>query len=321
MGTRILMENPPLVSVIIPTYNRQELVVRAIKSIINQTYTNLEILVVDDASNDNTEVEVKKINDNRIKFIKNTINKGVSYSRNIGIKEAKGEIIVLQDSDDESFPNRIEEQARVLFKSDSSIGGVYCGKELIDSNTGEIINVNLTATDFKHNFVNGEYILTPGTGLLMMRKSVFEDVGYFDESLRARVDTELAIRVAKKYNYAFVNKVLVKVYRFHDQIGADIENQNRAKEILLEKHENFLSPQIVYGLYKMIINYHILTSNFSRAKFFLKKSLSHSFVFKDNLLLLGIRIFPSGINFIYYLKYKGKIPWTGGVKGQSGIKK
>ena len=97
-----------LFSVIIPTYNRAHFIERAIKSVLDQTYQNFEIIVVDDASSDNTEEVVKRFSDLRIKYHKNHINKERCISRNIGIEKAKGEYICFLDSDDYHLPNHLE---------------------------------------------------------------------------------------------------------------------------------------------------------------------------------------------------------------------
>ena len=89
-----------LISVVIPTYNRGKVIRKSIESVLNQSYKNIELIIIDDGSTDNTEFVVKKISDNRIKYIKLNENKGACYARNIGIKKAKGKYIAFVDSDD-----------------------------------------------------------------------------------------------------------------------------------------------------------------------------------------------------------------------------
>ena len=106
----------PTVSVILATYNRENLLPRSIESILNQTFKDFELIIVDDGSTDKTEPLIRRymINDSRIKLIQLKENKGVSYARNIGIENARGKYIAITDSDDQSLPNRFEKQVRIL---------------------------------------------------------------------------------------------------------------------------------------------------------------------------------------------------------------
>ena len=100
----------PLVSCVLTTYNRSKILKRAITSVLNQTYTNIELIIIDDNSKDNTSDVVKIINNKRIKYIRNTSNKGLSYNRNLGASLSKGEFVAFIDDDDEWFPLKIEKQ-------------------------------------------------------------------------------------------------------------------------------------------------------------------------------------------------------------------
>ena len=148
----------------------------------------------------------------------------------------------------------------------------------------------------------------------MIKKSVLEDTGYFDENIRAGVDVELAIRVSKKYRFGFVNRVLVKVTRNHEQIMADAKNQILGKEIIYNKHNDYLSDKILYSNCKMIANYYILTNNYEKAIEYLKKSFKHKFELKTLIQYITIILTPRIISYFYYKKYKGNIPLTSGLK-------
>ena len=116
----------PLVSIIIPTYNRAELLKRAIQSCLDQTYKNIQVVVVDDASEDNTPEIVQRFKDSRIKYIRLPKNSGrPAVPRNIGILNSDGEVIAFLDSDDYFLPEKIEKQVRALTNSEE-IGLVYC---------------------------------------------------------------------------------------------------------------------------------------------------------------------------------------------------
>lgn len=125
------MSQNELVSVIIPTYNRANLILQAVKSVLNQTYKNFEIIIVDDGSSDNTEDVINVIHDNRIRYIKHAINKGASAARNTGIREAKGKYIAFQDSDDHWLPDKLEKQVKRIENTPDHVGAVFGGYWII----------------------------------------------------------------------------------------------------------------------------------------------------------------------------------------------
>lgn len=119
-------KNNPTVSVIIPTYNRAHLVARAIQSVLNQTYQDFEIIIVDDASTDNTEEVVKSFNDKRVGYMQLNENSGTSaVPRNTAIKTARGKYIAFQDSDDEWLPEKLKKQVKVFKNVLAEVGIVY----------------------------------------------------------------------------------------------------------------------------------------------------------------------------------------------------
>ena len=120
-----------LVSVIIPTFKRSNFILRAIESVLNQTYENIEIIIVDDNEGDNefsklTKKILKRFIDNgEIVYVKHRTNKGISAARNTGIKKAKGDYIAFLDDDDEFLPKKIELQLDIFNKSKNNVGLVY----------------------------------------------------------------------------------------------------------------------------------------------------------------------------------------------------
>src|SRR3990167_692982 len=114
----------PLVSVIMPTYNHAQFIGEAIDSVLNQTYKNLELIIIDNYSEDNTEEIVKSFNNQRIKYVKFRNNGVIVASRNVGMKMAKGKYFAFLDSDDLWLPNKLEKQIP-LFERDGKVGLVY----------------------------------------------------------------------------------------------------------------------------------------------------------------------------------------------------
>ena len=115
--------NKPLVTVIIPTYNRAKTIERSINSVLSQSYSNLELIVVDDGSSDNTKSVVENIDDSRVRYIWQN-NSGACAARNNGINNARGEYIAFNDSDDTWKPNKLEKQLEVVTKTGADV--VFC---------------------------------------------------------------------------------------------------------------------------------------------------------------------------------------------------
>ena len=121
-------KDQPLVSVVIPIFNRVGTIERAIRSVLTQSYTNIEVIVVDDGSSDGSPNVVRSINDSRITLIELPKNTGVSYARNIGVSAAKGSFLAFQDSDDEWLAGKLERQIAVMDSQGELCVLVYCTK-------------------------------------------------------------------------------------------------------------------------------------------------------------------------------------------------
>ena len=123
-----------MISVILPTYNRAKEIPKSIESILNQTYQNFELIIIDDGSTDNTQEVVARYQDKRIRYIKNMTSKhGVSVARNIGIRESVGKYITFNDSDDVFYPDKLEKQLAFLEseKADVTFCAVCKNKQII----------------------------------------------------------------------------------------------------------------------------------------------------------------------------------------------
>ena len=161
----------PKVSVIIPTYNRAELLKVAIASVLSQTYKDFEIIVIDDASHDNTQELLTSLKDKRIRYIRHETNKRISAARNTGIVNSHGNYIAFLDDDDEWLPEKLQLQVDFLENSPPIIGVVYTGFYKIDKASGKILE-QITPT--KKGFIFGDLIAQNW-------------VGTFDGSLKERV--------------------------------------------------------------------------------------------------------------------------------------
>lgn len=222
----------PRISVIIPTYNRKELLFLAIKSVLDQTFKDFEIIVVDDDSSDGTMETIKKFNDGRLLYIRHDKNIGVSAARNTGIRASKGSLIAFLDDDDEYLPNKLELQIEMLDKN-PEISLVYVGLFYMDE-TGKYINHYIPKNKIWRGMIQHDPIgATP-----LVRKKCFDEVGLFDEDLPTSNDKDMWLRISDRYTFAFIKKPLYKV-RFHQiRLTSNFEKKVHGLQKFYQKHYN-----------------------------------------------------------------------------------
>lgn len=226
------------VSVIIPTHDRAHLIGPAIKSVLNQTYWDLEIVVVDDGSSDNTEEVVRSLKDERIRYIRHEKNKGATAARNTGIKAAKGEYIAFQDSDDEWLPEKLEKQMKVFENVPLKVGVVYSGFLRIVNGKKEYIPYSWVIKkegDIHKELLKGSFITTPS---IVVRKKCFEKAGMFDECLPRLQDWELVLRLSKYYDFKFIKEPLLISPFTPDSLSSSEAARIKALKLILEKQLN-----------------------------------------------------------------------------------
>jgi glycosyltransferase involved in cell wall biosynthesis len=201
----------PKVSVIIPAYNAMTYLPATLKSVLRQTFTDFEVLIVNDGSSDHILEWVSEIVDPRVKLIFQE-NKGVSTARNTGITHAQGEYIAFLDADDLWESTKLEKQVRCL-EENPAIGLVHTWIILIDEqgkSSGRVISSNAEGNAWKqvveHNPIQ--------TSTVLVRRCCLETVGVFDQNLRSAEDWELWVRIASRYLLAIVKEPLV-FYRLH----------------------------------------------------------------------------------------------------------
>lgn len=237
---------PPTVSVILPTYNRGHLIVRAILSVLNQSYSDFELLIVDDGSTDQTQEVIARLDDSRIRYIRHKQNQGASAARNTGIKASLGRFLAFQDSDDEWLPNKLAQQVESLTQSPPKVGVVYSRfwhihghrKSLIPSQMAKWVGWlpfkgrNL-AGDLYDSLLRGNFITPQAT---LVRKECFEKAGLFDERMPRFQDWELWLRIAKHYHFQYIDEPLVSLYFTPRSISANQRALAEAFELILLKH-------------------------------------------------------------------------------------
>jgi glycosyltransferase involved in cell wall biosynthesis len=195
----------PIFSVIIPTFNREKTINRAVQSVLCQKFIDFELIIIDDGSKDNTERVVKSIIDDRIIFYKHHTNKGQNAALNTGLTLARGKYISFLDSDDEWLNNILEKQLE-KFLSDSEISCVYsyAGYKL----NGQIEiskKFNLEGYILKEALSQG-YISHMIT--LSVKRECFDKVGSFDTNFIVCQDDDICLRLAKEYKFGLIKEVL-----------------------------------------------------------------------------------------------------------------
>lgn len=204
----------PLVSVIIPTYNRLDYIHEAIDSVLAQTYKNFEIIVV----NDGSFVDVRKALEpykDKIVYLSHQENRGLSAARNTGIKNSNGKYLAFLDDDDLFEHQKLEIQVPVLEKN-PDIGFVYSDYYIFNSKSTDMKLSLAAGRDDTERFAQiffSNYNVAPST--ILIRRTCFEDVGFFDEHLRQHEDGDMLLRVALRWRVGFLEYPCARV-RYHD---------------------------------------------------------------------------------------------------------
>jgi glycosyltransferase involved in cell wall biosynthesis len=198
----------PSVSIIIPTYNHGHFVVFAVESALAQTCKNTEVLVIDDGSTDNTREVLTPFGD-RITVIHQE-NRGLSAARNAGIRTARGAFIALLDADDLWLPEKLDAQMKV-FAEYPDTGLVSCGNVSVDDQGREVSSGWIRGSaHFRFRHVLSGNCVSGGSNAVI-RRTCFETVGLFDETLRSSEDWDMWLRIARQYPVRFVPQVLTKI--------------------------------------------------------------------------------------------------------------
>lgn len=226
----------PTVSIVIPTYNRAHLIERAVRSVIYQTYQDFEIIIVDDGSDDDTEKEIKKLSDSRLRYIRHDTNKGAAAARNTGIKASRGKYIAFQDSDDVWVEDKMEKQMKAFETAPPEVGVIYTGswrmKHMKKIYTPPPL-IKQKDGDIHHLLLRKSFVSTPTA---VVKRACFDAVGMFDEELPRFQDWDLFLRISRHYHFKCIDEPLVIKYPQPDSITADSSKIIPAWEIIFKKH-------------------------------------------------------------------------------------
>ena len=262
-----------MVDVVIPSYNRKELLKRAVQSVQNQTFKNWQLWIVDDGSTDNTVSALNRMFSShpQIHIISLKINRGVSHARNKGIKQGHAKWVALLDSDDKWLPNKLEKQLE-LAKRNPQLPIIHCNEMWLKA--GKKINQKQ-----KHKKQGGR-IFIPSVQLccispsaVILKRSLLNEVGLFREDFPVCEDYEMWLRITSRYPVGFVDEPMVVKYGGHeDQLSRrypamdywrvkslktylqndklTTEERNKVKEVLIKKTQILLKGYDKYQNFK-----------------------------------------------------------------------
>jgi len=233
----------PTVSVVIATYNRAQWLKKSIQSILNQTYQDFELIVVDDHSTDETPQVVKSFKDKRIKYFrqKKTFpikSQGAAAARNIGIKKARGDLIAFNDDDDFWRKQKLEKQIKAFEKADKKTGVVYSRIKRISDKERKLIptekEVVREGNVHRDLFLENWIVALPAA---LVKKECFRKAGLFDEDFPRYQDWELWLRISRDYHFQYLPQVLVDSYMLGKGIRSDNQALLKATELIFQKHQ------------------------------------------------------------------------------------
>lgn len=240
----------PTVSIILPTFNRAGSLERAVYSVLEQTYAHFELIIVDDASGDETQALLQTISDSRMQVLRLDVHQGVSAARNTGISHSAAPFIAFQDSDDEWSPQKLALQVERMQCAGPRTGVVYCAfrwqrsvrSGVTPSRARQILASTGLARhrldgDLQHSLPRGNFITTQSA---LVKKECLDAAGGFDERLARLGDWDLWMRIAQHYDFSFINRSLVNTYASADGISSDPGALHASFEILLEKYRDQL---------------------------------------------------------------------------------
>lgn len=241
MIKRRVFEEQPMVSAIIITHNRVKLLKRALKSVFDQTYKNIEIIVVDDASDDGTNAFGIKLLDRGVKYIyiPKDESRGGNFARNVGILNSNGEMIAFLDDDDYWCENKTEIQVDYFLKN-PEVGMVYSGL-MLDYGVPFLKYARLYNKKYQGDILKKQLYYAPfcTTITMMVKREIIEKIGKFDENISAWQEYELSLRLIQVTKVGYINKVLAVANRdIHiDRVTNEFEQWRKSVLYINRKHK------------------------------------------------------------------------------------
>lgn len=221
----VLQGKTPCVSVIVTTYKRAKLLAQTLNSILTQTYTDFELIVVDNLSEDGTSEYVSSIADPRVRYFRNANHGVIAVNRNYGIRQARGKYIAFCDDDDLWLADKLEQQVKLLEQhADAALCYTQAESFLGDKILAARMNLRQVCANHFSQLLRGNFF--PNSSVLI-RREVFQELGMLTEDASLREDYEMWLRIAKRHRLMGIEASLIR-YRVHPSNVAG----NRAAETL-----------------------------------------------------------------------------------------
>lgn len=231
----------PLVTVVIPTYKRPDMIERAVKSVLNQTYRNIEIIIVDDnGEGSEFQLETAKIVElfeDKVVYLIHPQNKGGSAARNTGWRNSNGKYITFLDDDDEIDVTKIEKQVMCLENLSEDWGACYTGYKLLKENgENQISSENRSGDCYIYALMKTMFM---GSGSnLFLRKSVVDEINGYDESFVRNQDIEFMARALEHYKLAYIDEILLTIYQEGNRKQRTLEEIEKINNYYISKFKD-----------------------------------------------------------------------------------
>lgn len=314
------MNTLPLISVIITTYKKAEFLHRAIDSVLNQNYKNIEVIVVDDNDSEtiyrkNTEQLMEKYKDDkRIKYIKHEQNKNGAAARNTGINNASGEYISFLDDDDVYLYNRISKLVKEMEKPNNKMfGGAYSNIELKMKKKSELLSNNTVCKsgNFKKELLLLNFSIGSGSNMFF-RADIIRKLNGFDVRFKRHQDLEFMIRFFTISNLLYIDEILAIKYMDIDIVRFNSKTIEDAKRILIDKFKSDIEEydrktqdNILYAHDRELILLYISDLRMRKALFLIKNNIGNISIGEYyKMLMLYIKTLTKKIIFLYSKRKK-----------------
>ncbi|WP_034920701.1 glycosyltransferase family 2 protein [Gillisia sp. CAL575] len=274
-------------TVIMPVYNRRDAVKNAIFSVLNQSFPDFELIIVDDCSTDGSWEFCNSINDRRIRTFKLPKNSGAAVARNFGISKSLGKYISFLDSDDTFEENFLKISKETLDDTAQKIGFMWTGRRIIlNGKIHEEVWRPLGTSSYSIFLKN----IRIGTGAgVTIKREVFEKCGNFDMTLPAAEDTDFFFRISQHFDFTYSEEILVNIYKNNiDRMSKNYKNQATAYNLFLTQHSTEIGkdPELerIYFYKLMWLNFHL--NDKVKAKEYFRKIPRNSLKFSLKILFV-----------------------------------